>query len=163
MEIISTSGRGNFIIQDDAKKILELRYKGFFSSNAQAHWEGFTIDFKSQSFWGTHYGIFLNDQERGALKMGWSGKISIRLISGPQKEAEDYSFRKLGLLKSHFELLNQEEESIFVLKAKTNWRTLSANYLVEGGEGLESSALIELLIYAGFAANWYSKMMAAAG
>lgn len=162
MKISSTSGKGNFIIEKDNNKIVEVQYKNWFSSTAKVKLERQEIKVKPKNIWCSKFDIFKNNQDKGDIIFNRKGSIIIRTINKNNKEVS-FLLKAKGFWKQHFELTNQKGELIFVLKPSMNWKKMNYNYAIENISTIHEEKLItELLIYSGFGANLYMTMMMAA-
>lgn len=149
MKIISTSNGKNFNIQrNDGHSFLELKYKNWFSSTATAHFNDKEIQIKPKNIWGTSFDIFHNGIDVGDISFNWLSNAVISI------NEQKYLFKAIGLWNLKFELINEEEKRIALIKPSLKWMKLKYDYEIELIENDENTdQFIELLAYVGFAAN----------
>lgn len=163
MKILSTSRRGNFILEKDSRDILELVYPKWYSSQAYTDYNGNNILIEPKNIWRRSFLIFKNDMEIGKISFSWRTNIKIRLGSGNSRTDKNYRLKARGFWNKRFELMNEDDIVLLTLHSKMNWKRFKLNYDIEiMNANLQEEQLIELLIYCGFGANMYRKMQAAA-
>jgi len=161
MKINSTSGKGNFLIEKDNAKILELNYSNWFSSRAKTEYNGNKIEIKPKNIWCSKFDIFKNNQDEGDIIFNWKGNIIIRILNEKNRELS-FLLKAKGFWKQYFELTNENGELIFTLKPSINWKKLNYNYEIKNRSNIyENNLETELVIYSGFGANLYMTMMSA--
>ena len=158
MKILSSSGKGNFIIEKESKKILELKYKNWFSSSANTEFEDNKIEIRPKNIWNSKFDIYKNNLDKGDIIFNWKGNIIIRL-SDEKNTEKSFLLRARGFWNQQFELTDEQDNLIFVLKPSMNWKKLSYNYDIQNlSNTYEEITLVELAIYCGFGANLYMTM-----
>lgn len=85
----------------------------------------------------------------------------MQLPFGSELTSQQYEFRSKGVFKRRFELSDEGNNLILILRPKFVWRKFSYDYEVETVQVLEEEGLVELLIYCGYAANVYMTKKAA--
>jgi len=147
MKIYSTSGNGNFKIQSDKNDLLELEYKNWFSSIANTNFDNTEIEIRSKNFWNSSFDIFHSGKDVGNIIFNWRGDALITINN------EKYLFKAIEW-NSKFELLNDKEEKIVLIKPNYKWEKKKYDYELEVvTDYFDFSRLVELLIYVGFTAN----------
>jgi hypothetical protein len=147
MKIYSISGNGNFKIQSDNNDLLELEYKNWFSSIANTNLDNTEIEIRPKNFWNSSFDIFHNGKDVGNIIFNWRGDAVITINN------EKYLFKAIEW-NSKFELLNDKEDKIVLIKPNYKWEKKKYDYELEiVTENFDFSRLVELLIYVGFTAN----------
>ncbi len=130
MKLISTSGRGNFKIQKDDSDVLELTYKKWFSSQASKEFNGVKIENKPKNAVSSKYFIYKDQANKGEITFNWKGNITI-LLKDKQDNENRWFLKSKGFWKQHFELTDQSDNLILILKPTMNWRKMNYNYDIE--------------------------------
>ena len=160
MKIISTSGKGNFKIERDSVEILELVYQNWFSSTASTTYNKTEIEIKSKNVWGSKFDIFKNQIDKGDIIFNWKGDIIIRLIDQSNNESS-WLLKSKGFWKQQFELSDENDNLVCILRPNMNWSKLNYNYEIEYFlDTIDQEMIIQLIIYCGFGINLYMTMMA---
>lgn len=148
MKINSASRNGNFNILNNDIKLLELKYKNWFSSTAKTEFNNLEIEIKPKNIWNTSFDIYHNGIDVGDITFNWKSNAIITI------NEDKYLFKAIGLWDLKFELLNENEDRIFLIKPNYKWKKLKYDYEIElTSETYELNRQIELLIYVGFGAN----------
>lgn len=148
MKIISTPGNGNFKIENNEHKLLELNYKNWFSSTASTNFNNKEIEIRPKNFWHSSFDIFHNGKDVGDISFNWMSNAIITIKN------EKYLLKAIGLWGLKFEFLDENEDRMFLIKPSLKWNKLKYDYEIELiAENYELNQLIELLIYVGFGAN----------
>lgn len=148
MKIKSTSGKGNFNIVINDNQLLELNYKNWFSSTANTKFNGLEIEIKPKNLWNTSFDIFHNGIDVGDITFNWKSNAIITVNDNK------YLFKAIGIWGLKFELLDENEDRIFLIKPSYKWKKMKYDYEIElTNEAYELNKQVELLIYAGFGAN----------
>lgn len=148
MKIISTSGNGNFKIEDCEKGILELAYRNWFSSTAKTTFNGTEIEIKPKNIWNTSFDIFHDKEDIGDISFNWKSNAIITINN------EKFLLKAIGVWGLKFEFVNENQERMLLIKPNWKWNKIKYDYDVEIISGnYDSKKIIELLIYIGFSAN----------
>jgi hypothetical protein len=154
MQLKSTSATGNFELETNTgEKLLEFTYSNWFSSNARTSFQSTEIEIKPKNIWSSKFDIVKNGVDKGDISFNWKGNVIIRLENDDTSESQ-YLLRAIGYWKLGFELVDEKERKIALLKPNFNWSKFSYNYEIELADGFQADTRrIELLIYSGFGAN----------
>ncbi len=148
MKIKSISGKGNFKIEIDDKEFLELSYKNWFSSNAKTKFNDTEIEIKPKNIWNTTFDIFHDGKDVGDITFNWMSNAVIDI------NENKYLLKAIGFLNFQFELIDENQDRIFLIKPNLNWKKMKYDYDIKViAENEDFNKLIELLIYVGFGAN----------
>lgn len=148
MKINSTTGTGNFKIENDENEFLELKYKNWFSSNAKTQYNNKEIEIKPKNFWNTSFDIFHNGKDVGDITFNWMSNAMITI------NEDVYLLKAIGMWDLKFELITENNDRIFLIKPNLKWQKLKYDYDIELiSPNHELNKSIELLIYVGFATN----------
>lgn len=162
MKVKSTSGKGNFVIEKNDIEIVEVHYENWFSSVAKTTFEGQNIEIRPKNIWFSKFDIYKNGQDIGDIIFNWKGDMVLRLLNDANQE-ENFLLNAKGFWNSYFELKDEEEKVLYILRPSINWRKFSFDYDVENiSTSLESKQTTEILIYSVFSANLYMTMMTSA-
>jgi len=148
MKINSTSGNGNFKIINNNHELLELKYKNWFSSKAKTKLNNTEIEIKPKNLWNTSFDIYHNGIDVGDITFNWKTNAIITIND------DKYLFKAIGLWNLKFELVNENEDRIFLIKPNYKWKKMKYDYEIEIiSDTYKLYKLTELLIYVGFGAN----------
>ncbi len=162
MKISLISRKGNFIVEKNGNKILDVQYKNWSSSTAKTEFNGQTIEIKPKSFWRSELEILKNNEKIGNIIFKWNGNAIIRVLNDKSEEIV-LSLKAKGFWNSDFELRNAERELIFVLTPSFKWRKLNYDFEIENIQNLyNENTIIELLIYSVTVCRRYMINMAGA-
>lgn len=160
MHIVSTSGKGNFIIENNEQRILELSYENWFSSKSSTEFNEKKITIMPKNFWQSKFDIYKNGHDAGDILFNWKGNVIIRLLDSDHKESS-YLLKAKGFWKRQFEFLDENENLICTLIPSLSWKNFRYSYAIEQvSTEIPQDTLVELLVYAGFGANLYMTMIA---
>jgi hypothetical protein len=160
MKMISTSGRGNFKLLRAEEEVFELEYKNWYSGKAKTRYRDQTIEFRPKNIWATKIQILKNDKDIGELTFTGKGEVAIKLTSPTGKKTQ-YSLKNRAKWKLKFDVVDEAGTVQLVLKASNNWFQINYNYEVDGGDYNSEFDVEELLIYCGYAANFYLAILSA--
>ncbi|MBT8283462.1 MAG: aminotransferase [Muriicola sp.] len=160
MQIVSSSGKGNFKLTENNREICELVYKNWFSENAKTEIDGNDIEIKPKNIWTSRVDIYKNQNIIGDITFNLKGHMVIRLEKENGKEF-NYLLKNKAKWKLRFEVFNESEILQFSLNSVNNWTKLNYDYDVEMANYDSEFAFEELLIYCGYAANLYLAIIGA--
>jgi hypothetical protein len=156
MHIEAISGKGSFQIIKGAMTLLEIKSTNWFSTRVVTRFRGVNYEINPNNFWRTKFEILKNKTKKGDLHYNWKGHISLNLWDESLGREKHYVLKAKGFLKRYFNLLDEEENVVLVLRSKLNWRKFGYNYEIEDFHVFDvEEELPEMLIYCGFAANLY--------
>ncbi len=162
MKIEAKSGKGSFLIIKGSMTLVEINSTNWFSSRVVTKFKGNNIEIKAKNFWSTKFDIIKNGVSKGEIIYNWKGRISLEIDNISDGEDCRYQLRSRGILKRHFELLEEDDTIVLIMKPKLNWRKLGYNYEIETNKTFaDEDEFLELLIYCGFSANMYMTKKAA--
>ena len=157
LKIEPVSLRGNFIITNNSEKVLELKYKKWYSKKAESIYHGHKINISPTSLWNNKFMISKNNENIGNIKYNWKGHISIELVS-TAKRKKTYLLKSKGFWKRYFELIDESENIVLTLHPKHSMKGYSYTPKVLN-DSISEKEVIEILIYLGFGANLYMSML----
>ena len=154
MEIVSTTKKG-FIIRDESNDLIEVQYKGYFSSIATTEFEGTDIEIKPQNMWNSKFDIIKNNVDCGDIHFNWKSHMIIQFYDETMLEKR-WLITPKGFTSRWFEVTDEEGVLCLKISAKLNWKSLKYNYPVEQeSTSISDHDLLELLIYCAYAINLY--------
>ncbi|UBM60137.1 hypothetical protein LAG90_05715 [Marinilongibacter aquaticus] len=154
MRIISSAGKGDFILQETDQKICEMHYKNWFSGSAHTRLKGNQIELSPKNVWANKVRIHKNGRIIGDIAFNLRAQMIIRLETEEEKDIR-YILKNKGSMKARFQVYNESEALQFTLLSEWVWKKFRYNYEIEFADFDERIDRDELLAYCGYAANLY--------
>ncbi len=160
MNIVSSSGKGNFKLTDRNKEICELVYNNWFSDKAKTVLNGNNIEIKPKNIWTSKVDIYKNNTNIGDITFNLKGQMIIQLEKSNGKEC-NYVLKNMANWKLKFEVYNESGTLQFSLNSVNNWSKLNYDYDIEMADFNSEFEIEELLVYCGYASNLYLAIISA--
>lgn len=158
--IRSVSIKGNFEIVKDGEPLCLFEYKGLFSGEAKASFNGNDYVIKSGNFWQTHFDVLRNEIQIGKIYFNWKGQIVVNYTNHAGKENE-FLFESKGVWKIRFIVIDRSGNEVMAMSSSWS-KTLKYHYDISfTSNSLTDKDVCELLIIAGYSANLFMSTMMA--
>lgn len=150
----STASRGDFAVEIENRRVVQVTYKSHFSSVAGFEFNGERIEICPHNIWHSRYDILKNGVCKGDIRFNWKWNIIIRLTDGDTEET--YMVKSKNIFGKNFEITDSQKNPLFLMKPKFKWRTRNFEYDVMYHHDAEAkNPLLELLVYATYGINLY--------
>jgi len=155
MKIESIDSKGSFVIKDEFTDLLKVFYKKWFSSQAKTTLNGIELTIKPKNIWQSKFDILKNGIDKGDIIFTWKGDIVISLEDKIGNNNE-WIVKTKGFWDYRFEVFNNSEKLILILKPNFNWKNFKYNYEIKILEkDVPENETLELILYSCFGANIY--------
>ena len=155
MKIQSLDTKGSFVIKDDSTDLLKVFYKKWFSSQAETELNGVELIIKPKGVWQSKFDILKDGKYGGNIVFTWKGHIVISLEDNIGDKSE-WIVKSRGFWDHRFEVSNNSEKLMLVLKPNFNWKNFKYNYEIRTlEESISKNEMLELILYSCFGANLY--------
>ncbi|TXE11015.1 aminotransferase [Algoriphagus aquimarinus] len=149
-KIESTSLKGDFKVSENGRKILELKYKNWYSGIAETYLDREKIQLKPKNWWSGKIEIFKDSRKVGEITHNSKLHLSITIENKDQIE-KTYVLKSSGNWKIKFEVSSDSGEKVMILTPVNSWKKLNFDVQVLD----ENLPLEELMIYSAYACKLY--------
>lgn len=148
--IEATSHRGDFKLSENGRKILELKYKNWYSGIAEAYLDREKIQLRPKNWWSGKIEISKNGKRIGEIDRNAKLEMRISFENGDGQE-KAFTLKNKGTWKFRFEVSCGSEESVMTLTPVNAWKPLDFEVQILS----EHIPAEELAIYAAYACKLY--------
>ncbi|PZX52074.1 aminotransferase [Algoriphagus chordae] len=149
-KIENTSLKGDFKLTEKGRKILELKYKNWYSGVAETYLDREKIQLKPKNWWSGKIDIFKNSKRIGEISHNSKLHLNISLENEDRIE-KIYILKNTGNWKIKFELSSESGEKLMILTPTNTWKKLNFDVQVLD-KNLHAE---ELMIYSAYACKLY--------
>ncbi|MFC5624870.1 hypothetical protein [Algoriphagus winogradskyi] len=149
-KIESTSMRGCFKLSVNGRKIVDLKYKNWYSGVAETYLDREKIQLKPKNWWSGKIEILKNHRKVGEISH--NSKLHLKISRENEDGIEEtYILKNSGKWKLKFDLALEAGESVMTLSPTNSFNKLNFDVFVHD----ENIPMEELAIYSAYACKLY--------
>lgn len=160
MKLVSNGIKGNFKLFHKEEEICEVIYTNWLKGSACTLVDGHKLELTPANLWTRKVKILKEHQLIGDISYNPKGFMTINLFRRDQTPHSFY-LKNSGIWKFKMELFDSDGHCILIMSSENKWTKLNYDFHIDI---LNSNLTInynELVIYCGYAANLYLKMISA--
>ena len=145
MRVYTSFWKKGFIVEDSGNILLEAFNKNWFSLSVLTDISGNLMEFTPKGVFSSSYLIYRNGEQAGLAEFKWRGPIHFHFLD--QWGLERYFILKPhGFFNPHYEITDENENSIFGVKSFWDWKSFSQGYdITVLRQNFHGDTLLELI------------------
>ncbi len=133
MELYSTeyNKSKNLILLEDGKRVAELIYNNWYSTNARAYTDLQEFSITRQSSWKSTTTLHTKHRTYFQLDIQYLPTTEAIIMVFNKRTNEEYRVKRKSILKNNYGLYDSHGEKVARIKARQNWKNLKYDFKIK--------------------------------